>query len=314
MKRMDSEDPFPRWLRGAVVALGSFDGFHRGHAALLSRARAIAGSEERPLIVATFDRLPKFFFEPDAPPINLTTLNQCERLFAKSGADALVTVNVERPLGGATAHEMISNWLVNKLGAATILIGQHFVFGSNREGDADTMTATARALGVSVEVVPAQRDRSGEIISSTRIRNALRDGDCATATGLLARPFAVEDVVRHGHKLGRTIGFPTANMLMHDYVRPRYGVYAVRGRLPQGRVIDGVANLGIRPIMEVEEELLETHFFDYTGDLYGQVVEIELIRHMRDEVKLSSFDELKGWIERDCREARDILSDTPHFA
>ena len=152
------------------------------------------------------------------------------------------------------------------------------------------------------------------IISSSRIRDALRAGDCATATTLLTRPFSVQGMVVRGNQLGRTIGFPTANLRMEDYLRPRYGVYAVRGRLPGGKVIDGVANLGVRPIIEPPEELLEPHFLDWTGDLYDQVIEVELLSWMRDEVKLSGLPELMEWITRDCVAARAILAATPHLA
>lgn len=314
MKYLVSHQAFPKWLRGAVIAVGSFDGFHRGHAAVIARARAIAGNEERPLIVATFDPHPRRFFEPDSLPLSLTTLPQCERLFARSGVDVMLVVNYEQHLDRFSAHNMVSSWLVGELGAAVIVTGEHFTFGRDREGDAVRLATLAADNGVRAEVVAAARDRSGEIISSARIREALREGNCAAATTLLSRPFSVEDTVRHGHKLGRTIGFPTANMLLHDYVRPLYGVYAVRGRLPYGKVLDGVANFGIRPIMEVAEEILETHFFDFTGDLYGQTLEIELIEYLRGELKLSGLDELKNWIEQDSIKAREILVETPHFA
>lgn len=314
MKRLSSNDPFPRWLRGAVVAVGSFDGYHRGHAAILEQARAIAGREERPLVVATFDPNPAHYFDPGAGPMSLTTLDQCARLLARSGADVMLVVDHSRSSGQFSADEMIRTWLIGTVGAAVIVTGEHFTFGRDREANAEGLGRAAHLCGARAEVVPARRDRNGEIISSQRIREALRAGDCHAATALLSRPFAIEDRVRHGNKLGRTIGYPTANMLLHDYVRPRYGVYAVRGRLPYGRVLDGVANFGVRPMMDVEDEMLETHFFDFSGDLYGQSLEIELIRYLRPEKKLSGFAELKTWIEKDAAEARAVLAETPHFA
>lgn len=314
MKYLTSDEAFPKWLRGGVVAVGSFDGYHRGHAAVLERARAIAGREERPLIVATFDPHPARLFDPDAGPLNLTTLEQCERLFARAGADVMLVVRSDHNSGRLSAREMVSSWLVDDVGAGVIVTGEHFTFGRDREGDAAWLGRAAAEYGARAEIVPARRDRAGEIISSQRIRRALCDGDCNAATALLSRPFTVEDKVRHGNKLGRTIGFPTANMLLHDYVRPRYGVYAIRGRLPYGRVLDGVANLGIRPMMDLEEEILESHLFDFSGDLYGQVIEIEFIQYIRRELKLNGFDELQEWITKDCKEARLILSEVPHFA
>jgi len=314
MKIITSGEVLPKWLRGGVVAVGSFDGYHRGHAAVLARARAIAGREERPLIVATFDPHPSRFFNPSMGPLNLTTLSQCERLFSRAGADVMLVVNYERHIEQFSAEDMVSSWLIDQIGAAVIVTGEHFTFGRDREGDAAWLGLTAAKWGARAEIVPAARDRSGEIVSSNRIRAALRDGDCATATSLLSRPFTVSDTVRHGHKLGRTIGFPTANMLLNDYVRPRYGVYVVRARLPYGRVLDGVANFGIRPMMAVEEELLESHFFDFTGDLYGQTIEIEMIAYLRGELKLSGLDELQEWIGKDSLQARALLAETPHFS
>jgi riboflavin kinase / FMN adenylyltransferase len=154
-------------------------------------------------------------------------------------------------------------------------------------------------------------DERGETISSSRIRDALQAGDCAAATRLLTRPFGIAGIVQHGDKLGRTIGYPTANIALGDYLRPRYGIYAVRGQLGDGRVLDGAANLGVRPTFDPPKELLEPYFFDFAGDLYGQVMEVELHAFIRPEAKFDSLDALTAQMERDCDEARDLLSRTP---
>lgn len=313
MERLTNEFPLPRHLRDGVLALGNFDGFHRGHQCVVAKARARAGAEGRPLIVATFDPHPVRLFAPETPAFLLTTLDQRAHMFRRAGADAMLVFNFDRDLANSSADAFVRDRIVERTGAAAIFTGQDFTYGKARTGTVATLAESAARLGVAAEAVEAVVDERGTI-SSSRIRAALRAGDCTTATSLLSRPFAVQGIVQHGHKLGRTIGFPTANLLMGDSVRPAYGVYAVRGRLSGGRVLDGVANLGIRPIMDEPEELLEPHFLDFTGDLYDQSIEVEMIRFLRPEEKLFDFAELKTWIERDCADARAILAATPHTA
>ena len=311
MIRLTSRDALPSELRDAVIAVGNFDGYHRSHQSVIAAARAKAGAEGRPLIVATFDPHPATFFAPDRGPIRLTTIDQCERLFARSGADAMMVLSPDSATTGLSAKDFVE-WLSKELGAAAIVTGSTFNFGKTREGDLALLRTLCDANGIAHHVAEPQADDGG-VISSDRIRQALIDGNCELATQLLSRPFSIVDSVRHGHKIGRTIGFPTANLFLNEYQRPKYGVYVVRGRIPKGRVLDGVANLGIRPMMAVEEEILEPHFFDFTGDLYDQKIEIELIAYMRGEIRLSGLDELKEWIQRDCAQARSVLAKTPHY-
>ena len=161
--------------------------------------------------------------------------------------------------------------------------------------------------GLSVETVgPVMLD--GEVVSSSRVRAALQAGDCATATTLMTRPFAIEGAVQHGDRVGRTIGYPTANLALGTYLRPRYGIYAVRGRLPDGRVLDGAANLGVRPSFDPPKELLEPYFFDFAEDLYGQAIEVELHAFIRPEAKFDSLDALTAQMDKDCAAAKAILS------
>ena len=313
MERLTNDVPLPERLRGGVIALGNFDGVHRGHQAVIAAARALAGAQGRPLIIATFSPHPVRFFDPDVPPFGLTTIDQRERLFRRVGADAMLVFGFDQALARAEHGHFFSENIVDRAGASTVVTGEDFTYGRRRAGNVASLRELGARYGIRIEAVGPVADAAGTI-SSSRIRDALRAGDCETATLLLSRPFAVEGIVQHGHKLGRTIGFPTANLLMGDYIRPAYGVYAVRGRLSGGRVIDGVANLGIRPIMDVPEELLEPHFLDFTGDLYDQSIEVEMIRFMRPEEKLFDFAELKTWIERDVADARAILAATPHTA
>lgn len=295
------------------MALGNFDGFHAGHQIVVARAAHWAREEGRPLIVATFDPHPVRLFRPDVPPFRLTSLNQRERLFALAGADAMLVFQFTQELANASAKDFV-RILVDRIGAAGVVTGEDFTFGKGRTGSVATLHQLGEPLGLrSISVAPVS-DADGEIISSSRIRNALKDGDCAAATRLLTRPFTIEGVVQHGAKLGRTIGFPTANIDMGSYLRPRYGIYAVRGVLPDGRVLDGAANLGIRPSFDPPKELLEPYFFDFAESLYDQSIEVQLIAYIRPEAKFDTLDALTAQMHADCAIARQILAGNAQVA
>lgn len=307
MERLTSAGPVPDHLRGGVVALGNFDGFHRGHQAVVARARALATELGRPLLVATFDPHPVRFFHPDAPPFRLTTLDQRERLFAEAGADAMLVFHFDTELAAVTAEDFVADRIKMQTGARAIVTGQDFTFGKGRTGNVAVLAELGRRHGIATEAIAAVADGQGSI-SSSRIRDALHAGDCATAADLLTRPFAIEGVVQHGDKLGRELGFPTANLDLGNYLRPAYGIYAVHGHLPDGRVVAGAASLGIRPTFDPPRELLETHFFDFSGDLYGQTIAVDLISYLRPEMKFASLASLKAQIAADCDEARARLA------
>jgi len=307
MERLDGSSAVPAHLRGGIVALGNFDGFHRGHQAVVGRAVSRARAEERPVLVATFDPHPVRFFKPDLPPFRLTTLDQRQRLFAEAGADAMLVFRFNAELASVPAPEFVSDHLVSRIGAAGVVTGEDFTFGKGRGGDVGVLKLVGQANRLSVDAV-APVEEEGEPVSSSRIREALQAGDCETAAHLLTRPFAIEGVVEPGDKRGRTIGFPTANIALGPYVRPRFGVYAVRGRLKDGGKLDGVANLGTRPMFDPPKELLEPFFFDFEDDLYGRTVEVELVSFIRDEMMLDGLDALKAQIERDAAEARRRLA------
>ncbi len=302
MERLDGGVPAPAHLRGAVVALGNFDGFHLGHQAVVGRAVERARDEGRPAIVATFDPHPVRFFRPDAPPFRLTTLDQRERLFGRAGADAMLVFGFDERLAAMGAREFVDVALKEWLGAAAVVTGEDFTFARGREGSA----ASLPSLGMPAEAVaPVLLD--GRPVSSSRVREFLRSGEPEAAARLLTRPFAVEGAVQHGDKRGRELGYPTANMELGKYLRPRYGVYAVRGRLPDGRVVSGAANLGVRPQFE-EKELLESFFFEFNGDLYGRCLEVELVSFLRPEARFDGLDALRSQMEADCAEARRRLA------
>lgn len=306
MERIISGEPVPAHLRGAVIALGNFDGFHLGHQAVVARAVERARHEGRPAIVATFDPHPIRLFQPDAPPFRLTTLDQRERLFAEAGADAMLVFRFTRELAAKSAEDFVA-LLAGDFGAAGVVTGEDFTFGRGRSGTLAVLQHLGADYSLTAQAVAPILDESGAVISSSRIREALRAGDCATATRLLTRPFAIEGTVIHGDKRGRTIGFPTGNMEMGKYVRPAYGIYAVRVRLPDGRTLGGAANLGIRPTFAPPRELLETFIFDFSGDLYGQTIEVSLIERLRGEAKFDSLDALVTQMNKDVAQARVIL-------
>ena len=310
MERLDGGSAVPERLRGGIVALGNFDGFHEGHQAVVGRAVSRARAEGRAALVATFDPHPVHYFRPDLPPFRLTSLDQRQRLFAEAGADAMLVFRFDADLAGVTAPDFVTDHLASRIGAAGVVTGEDFTFGKGRGGNVDVLKLLGQANRISVDAVaPVVED--GEAVSSSRIRDALRAGDCPLAARLLTRPFAIEGVVEHGDKRGRELGFPTANLAMGDYLRPRFGVYAVRGRLPDGRMVDGVANLGTRPMFDPPKELLEPWFFDFDGDLYGQTIEVALIAFLRDETTFDGLDALKAQIMRDAEAAKAALAATP---
>ena len=306
MERLDGAVAVPAHLRGGIVALGNFDGFHRGHLAVVGRAIERARAEGRPAIVATFDPHPMRFFRPDTQPFRLTTLDQRQRLFGEAGADAMLVFGFDAALAGLSAREFADQRLIGLIGAGGVVTGADFTFGKGRDGDVTVLAALGTVMGFSADTVQPVTD-GPEPISSSRIREALQAGKPRDAAALLTRPFAIEGVVESGAKLGRELGFPTANLSLGNYLRPRYGIYAVRGRLPDGRTLDGVANLGIRPSFDPPVELLEPYFFDFSGDLYGQTIEVELIEFLRDEAKFDSLDALKAQIAADCEAAKAAL-------
>ena len=309
MQRLDGGAAVPGVLRGGIVALGNFDGFHAGHQAVVGRAVERARAEGRPALVATFDPHPRRYFQPGLPPLRLTSLDQRERLFAAAGADAMLVFGFDAALAGLSAEDFATERLVGLIGAGGVVTGTDFTFGRARSGDVGVLKALGAAHGFSAETVAPVGDGQA-VVSSSRIRDCLREGRPREATALMTRPFAVEGVVEHGAKLGRQLGYPTANLSMGGYLRPAYGIYAVTGRLADGRVLRGAANLGIRPTISGEPvELLEPHFFDFDGDLYGQTIEVALIEYLRGEEKFESLDALKVQMAADCARARAVLTE-----
>ncbi len=300
-------DRLPDRWRGAIVALGNFDGFHQGHQAVARAAIDWAREEGRPALIATFDPHPVRHFRPDLPPFRLTTLDQREALFEAAGADAMLVFPFDADLSRLTAETFVIDRLVDRIGAAGVVTGEDFTFGANRGGTVGVLRRVGADHGLSARAVGPVED-GGEPVSSSRIRDALTAGDCLAATHLLTRPFTILAEVVHGDARGRTIGYPTANMALGSYQRPRFGIYAARARLPDGRVVPGAANVGVRPQFQPPVEGLETFLFDFDEDLYGQELAIEFHRFLRPEARFDDLDALVRQMERDCEQARAVLA------
>ncbi len=297
--------------RGAAIALGSFDGVHRGHQqviALAARAaRALSAPPPGLLGVVTFEPHPRRWFRPDEPDFRLTTLDQQARVLDALGVDRLYRIPFDAELAVLTDEAFARDVLAGALGARHVAAGFDITFGAGRTGGPEALRRYGEAYGFGVSIAPELTEH-GRKCSSTSVREALREGRPDLAADLLGRPFALEGVVVHGDKLGRTIGFPTANISLEDYVRVRHGIYAVRTRLADGREVAGVAYIGRRPTVNLgTEERLEVHLFDFDEDLYGQTLETDLVRFLRGDEHFASLEAMVEQMERDKLEARRTL-------
>jgi riboflavin kinase/FMN adenylyltransferase len=294
--------------RGAAVAMGNFDGVHRGHQQVIALAAKAAGQLGAPLGVITLDPHPRIYFRPDEPAFLLMKADQQARALEALGVDILYVLPLGPELAQMTDREFAEKVLHQGLGARHVAVGFDNSFGKNRTGSPDTMRTYGAEMGFGVSVAQAVEDPAGEKFSSTHVREALRAGEPQAAAAILGRPFAIEGAVQRGRQLGRKLGFPTANVALGDYVIPRFGVYATRTRLPDGRDIPGVANIGINPTIEgVRAPLLEVWLFDFDEDIYDQVIETDLIAFLRPELKFDGLETMTGQVMKDAQAARDLL-------
>lgn len=306
MKVVAHRQAIPDELRNGSVALGNFDGVHLGHQAVIGAARAEA--KGRPVVVATFDPHPLRVLRPETPPFMLSTVAQkCEYIEAL-GADGVVVIPFDKALAGRSARAFAEDWLSAQIGARHVVTGRNFLFGHNREGDVETLAALGREFGFTTHALEAVDDAAGVPISSTRIRAFLKSGHPDEAARFLTRPFSIRGPVVHGNEIGRTIDVPTANLRLDGYLRPRYGVYGVKVRLPDGSVKPGVANIGIRPMFTPPVELLEVWILDWSGNLYEKEIDVALIGYLRPELKLDGLAALKTQIAEDEARTRALLS------
>ena len=296
----------PEELRGATVALGNMDGVHLGHAAVLRAAHAARPAA--PLAALTFEPHPREHFRPEDPPFRLTLLPEKARALGAAGAAIVYVVPFDAALAAMPAEDFVEAVLHRGLGAVHLACGADFAFGHRRGGDVGTLAGMAEARGVGLSVVPPVVDAQGPV-SSTRIRRALQDGYPERAAAMLGRFWEVRGEVVHGDKLGRQLGWPTANLWMRRLVEPARGVYAATVALPDGREARGVANIGRRPTLGGDPETrLEVHLFDFSGDLYGQEIGVRLVRFLRPDARFGGLEELQAAIAADADAARAALS------
>jgi riboflavin kinase/FMN adenylyltransferase len=295
----------PPEARGATVALGNLDGVHLGHVAVLRAAHA--ARPDLPLGAVTFEPHPREHFRPDDPPFRLTLLPAKAAALAAAGASHVFALRFDEALAAMTAEDFVEQVLHRGLGVRHLACGADFAFGHRRGGDVALLQREAEARGIGLTVVPAVQ-HGGEAISSSRIRRLLQDGYPDRAAEKLGRPWEIRGEVVHGDKLGRVLGWPTANMWLGRHLEPARGVYAVTVALPDGREAKGVANVGRRPTLGGDPQTrLETFIFDFAGDLYGQEIGVRLVRFLRPDAKFAGLEELKAAIAQDVEDARAAL-------
>lgn len=296
----------PEAAKGAVIALGNFDGVHPGHKAVIGKAREIAGSTGKKLAVLTFEPHPLSLFRKEVLPARLSTPRGKINLLAKEGVDICFLARFSRKFAGTEAEEFVSGWLCAKTGLSHAVTGHDFNFGKGRKGNSELMASLASRLGFGYTRVEAKRN-DGVIYSSSKVRKLLKEGKPGEAALLLGRFPELEGVVERGDGRGREIGFPTANIRLKPLLlRPARGVYAIKARIG-GREAEGVCNFGVRPSFGGEKEVLEAHLFDFSGDIYNERISVQLIGFIRPEMKFSGVAELRERIKRDSEAAREIL-------
>ncbi|WP_269931646.1 bifunctional riboflavin kinase/FAD synthetase [Aminobacter sp. HY435] len=307
--RVSGGETVPERLRGGVVAIGNFDGIHRGHLSVLERALEEARRLGVPALVLTFEPHPRKVFQPDVPLFVLTPPHVKARLIEALGFDGVIEIPFTREFASLSAEDFVTGVLERRLGISHAVTGFDFHFGKNRQGGPAFLMAAGERLGFGVTLVDAFRDEGAEIVSSSRIRLLLAEGEAAEAAGLLGYRYTVEAEVVGGAKLGRTLGFPTANMRLSPEAALKEGIYAVRFRRADGTLHDGVASFGRRPTVDDNgAPLLETFVFDFTGDLYGEIASVSFFGYLRGEVKFEGLDALVVQMKRDEEEARALLS------
>ena len=293
--------------RGASIALGNFDGVHRGHQQVIALAAKAAHETGAPLGVISFDPHPRQIFAPNAAAFRLMRPGQQARALEALGVDLFYILPFDQEMASLTDRGFAQQVLHDGLGVAHVAVGFDISFGKGRIGSPATMKDYGQEFGFGVSVAGAVADDSGEKYSSTGVRDALRDGHPEAAAAILGRPFAIEGVVQRGRQLGRELGFPTANVQVDDYVQPRFGVYATRTRLPDGREVPGVANIGVNPTVGEVAPVLEVWLFDFDEDIYDQTIETDLITFLRPELKFTSLEAMVEQVMRDAAQARQIL-------
>ena len=313
MKTLQTYTDLPTADKGAVIALGNFDGLHRGHQAVIKRAQAIADELSAPLGIGLFRPHPYRFFKPDAAPFRLMSPRIRAQVMAELGVEFLYEIPFDENLRDMDDQQFVEQVLHQGLGIRHVIVGEDYGFGKNRCGDVESLTRLCGQRGIGVTAIsPVGLHKLYGKYGSTEIRKALQDGDVFHAQHMLSRPWRVDGLVQKGQQRGRTINFPTANLDFADLVRPKFGVYVVEVRIDGEDVWrPAVANTGSRPTVDGEEARLEVHLLDFNRDLYRQLIDVRFRSFIRAEQKFESFDDLKRQIMRDADGARAILGVGP---
>ncbi len=297
----------PVAAKGAVVALGNFDGVHLGHQEILKTCIAQAHALGVPAAVMTFEPHPREFFAKEKMTMRLCRLGQKLRRLEALGIEIIFMARFNARLAATTAEQFVQEILHRELHVRHVVTGYDFAFGKNRQGNTEFLDARARERGIGFTCVSPVKDCHGAAVSSTAVRKALADGNMKDAAALLGRPYVISGRVQGGDKRGRELGYPTANIWLGTLFRPRFGIYAARVTFKDGSRHDAVANLGIRPMFESERPLLEVHCFDLSRTFYGERIEVELVEFLREEKKFPSVDILKAQMAEDCTIAKTVL-------
>lgn len=312
MRIFDRYAGLPADVRGASVALGNFDGVHRGHAAVIAAAAAAAHGRGIPLAALTFEPHPREVFRPQDPPFRLTLAEAKAEALAALGVEILYQLPFDLGFSRMPAETFIDAVLAEGLGARHLVCGPDFHFGHRRTGTPALLATLAPAHGMGVSIVPEAGPAEGPAWSSSAVRDALKAGDCATAAAILGRPWEIRGRVVRGAALGRVLGFPTANVPLGRHLAPRLGIYAVEAGVEAAGTIawhPGVASIGLRPTVNpLPEPLVEVHLFDFAGDLYGALLRVRLHAFLRDEARFESIEALAAQMRRDAAEARALLA------
>lgn len=291
---------------GCVLTIGNFDGVHRGHAEVINRLVDKAKHLDLPAVVMTFEPQPQEFFRGDNAPARLSLLRDKVMLLDELSIDRMLCINFNKKFADYTAEDFVEQLLVKALGVKYLVVGDDFCFGKQRQGNFDMLRKAGEKFGFAV--VSTQSFVLGDTrVSSTEVRRLLAEGNMEQARRLLGHPFILSGKVAHGQKIGRTIGFPTANIALKRKVTPVRGVFAVKLYWDNSDIYEGVANVGFRPTVNGQVCQLEVHLFDFDGDLYGKTVEVELVAKIRDEQPFGSLDALKKQIKNDADRAKALL-------
>lgn len=305
MKVFETYNSIPDAAQGSVVVIGNFDGVHLGHQALLRDAKKIASSSGKPLSVLTFEPHPKALFRPDDPPYRITPTGLKHERLSKCGVDHVFSLPFDWDFASQSAEDFVQNILIDGLKAAHVIVGFDFKFGQLRKGTPQTIIDA----GLTVSVIEEVTDQSAGNLSSSHVRQLLRHGKIAQANAVLGWEWELRGEIFKGDQRGRELGYPTANMRLNDTIHPSYGIYAVMARLSgEDEWHMGASNIGIRPMFEVPLAQVETFIFDFDREIYGQTLCVRLVKRLRGEAKFNSLDDLITQMDKDCAQAREILS------